>query len=135
MKIFHVKSSAVLGLAAALIMSGAFGLACSKQSPLGPDPDDPPPAPGQDIIITEQSQLDAILAKYVVSESMGEITALATCAGEVGDEGCNTAARQQLREEAKKRGLGLVVIHDILLRPTSPAQMYFRATVHQITPR
>jgi len=134
MKFLHVKPSAVLSLAAALIISGSLGIACAKRSPLAPSPNDPDPS-GQDIIVAEKSELDSILAKYVVSESQGEITALATCAGAVGDDGCAAAARQQLRDEAKKRGVGLVVITSTLLRPTLPAQISLRATVHQITPR
>lgn len=134
MKFIHLKPSAALVVPVALVISGWVGLGCSQRSPLDPGPDLPGPD-AQDIIIVEQSELESIVAKYVVSPSLGEITALSTCAGDVGDDGCLAAGRQQLREEAKRRAVGLVVITSTLLRPTLPAQMFFRATVHQIKPR
>jgi hypothetical protein len=128
MKLRLVKPSAVLRVSAALLISGSLGLACASRSPLAPDP-------VGSVIVVEKFELDSILAKYTVSESRGEVTSLATCATHVGDSACAEAARQQLRVEGGQRGLGLVVINDNLLRPTNPAQIYLRATLHQITPR
>ena len=138
MQFTHRKPSVVLMLAAALLISGWVGLACSRRSTVAAPPAAKGPGAGagvQDIIIVEQAELDSIRAKYLVSESQGEITGLATCASGTADDACTAAARQQLREEAKKRGAGLVVITGTIVRQTYPPQVSLRARLHQITPR
>lgn len=138
MKFLHLKPSVVLIVAVALLISGWAGLACTRRPPVDPQPVVKGPGTGadvKDIMIIEQSALDSIRATYVVSESKGEITGLAGCASGTADDACTAAARQQLREEAKKRGFGLVVITSTTLRQTFPPQISLRATLHQITPR
>ena len=134
MKLLHFKPSAVMTAAVTMLVSGWLALACASQSPLGPDT---PPKAGdvQGVMIIQQSELDKVRGSYVVSESQGEITGVGTCATHVGDDACLAAARQNLAEEAKKRGASLAVITETLLRPMNPAQIALRATLHQITAR
>lgn len=146
MKLMHLTPSAVLGVAVALLVSGWGGLACSSRSPVAEAPVADGASPGvagssidvidvKDIIVVEQSGLASIRARYVVSESAGEITARAACESGTADDACTAAAHQQLREEAKKRGVGLVVITSTALMQTFPPQISVRATLHRITPR
>ena len=134
----HRKPSVVLVGAVALVISGWVGLACSRRPAVAAPPAAKGPGAGagvQDIIIVDQSELDSIRAKFLVSESQGEITGLATCSSGTADDACTSAARQQLREEAKKRGFALVVITGTIVRQTFPPQVSLRARLHQITPR
>ena len=133
MKNLNLKPSAVLSAAVTMLVSGWLGLACASQSPLGPDT--PPKDDLQGIMIIQQSELEKIRSTYVVSESIGEVTGVGTCATDVGDDPCLVAARLHLSEEARKRGAGLAVITETLLRPMNPAQIALRATLHQITAR
>ena len=136
--VLRLKPSVVLMVAAALIISGWAGLACSRRSGVAPQPVAKGAGTGagaQDIIIVDQSELGSIRASYVVSDPQAEITGLAACASGTADDACTAAARQQLREEAKKRGFGLVVITSTAVRQTFPPQISLRATLHQITPR
>lgn len=142
MQLIHRKSSVLLIAAVALMVSGWVGLACCRRSPVAAPPIVKGSGPGvgvgvgvQDIIIVDQAELDSIRAKYLVSESRGEITGVAACASGAADDACTAAARQQLREEAKKRGVGLVVITGTIVRQTFPPQISLRARLHQITPR
>ena len=86
-------------------------------------------------MVVEQSELEALRTKYVVSESRGEITASATCSSGQADQACTDAARQQLRNEAKRRGATLVVITSTAMRQTFPPQISIRATLYEIRPR
>src|SRR5688572_24412303 len=158
MTLIHRKPSVVLIVAVALLISSWVGLGCSRRPAVAPPPVTSPPVasppvasppaaappvvkgPGtgvgvQDIIIVDQSELDSIRAKYLVSESQGEITGLAACASGTADDACTAAARQQLREEAKKRGFALVVVTSTIVRQTFPPQVSLRARLHRITPR
>lgn len=128
MKLRRVKPSVVLHVSLAMLLCGGLALGCASRSPLAPDE-------VNKIIVVEQFELESIRANYVVSESRGETSAVATCATHEADNACAEAARQQLRVEAGKRGYGLVVINHNLLRPTNPAQIYLIATLHEITPR
>lgn len=132
----HRKPSVVLVGTVALAISGWVGFACSRRPAVAAPPAAKAPGAGvQDIIIVDQSELDSIRAKFLVSESQGEITGLATCSSGTADEACTTAARQQLREEARKRGFALVVVTGTIVRQTFPPQVSLRARLHQITPR
>ena len=138
MTLMYRRPSVVLIVVVALLISGWVGLGCYHRSPVAAPPVVKGPGTGvgvEDIIIVDQSELDSIRAKYLVSESQGEITGLATCASGTADDACTAAARQQLREEAKKRGAGLVVITGTIVRQTYPPQVSLRARLHQITPR
>lgn len=92
-------------------------------------------APPTDILVVEQSELEAMRAKYVLSEPRGDISAAATCNSGQADKACTDAARQQLRDEAKKRGMNLVVISSSIMRQTYPPQLVLRATLYEIRPR
>lgn len=118
--------------------------ACSPQAPANqPSPSPANPSPGggggtataADVMVVEQSELEALGSKYVVSESRGEITASAACTSGQADKACSDAARQQLRDEAKRRGATLVVITSTVMRQTFPPQLSLRATLHEIRPR
>ena len=111
-------------------------MACSPRPPaVQPGTPGPgTPTPPADVLVIEQGELDAIRAKYTLSEPRGEVTATATCAtGEAG--ACMDAARQQLREEAKKRGATLVVVVSAAMTQSIPARLALRGTVYEIRPR
>jgi hypothetical protein len=86
-------------------------------------------------MVVEQSELDGLRAKYVISEARGEITASAACTSGQADQACTDAARQQLRNEAKRRGATLAVIISTAMRQTFPPQLHLRATLYEIRPR
>jgi hypothetical protein len=87
------------------------------------------------VLVVEQAELDALRVKFVVSDPLGEITAVAACTSGQADKACTDAARQQLQDEAKKRGATLVVITSTTMRQTFPPQLSLRATLHEIRPR
>lgn len=114
---------------------------CSPQPPAG-QPSGPGPGAGAgtgaalaDILVVEQSELDAVRAKYVLSEPRGDVAATATCESGQADKACTDAARQQLRDEAKKHGATLVVITSSAMRQTYPPQLALRGTLYDIRPR
>jgi hypothetical protein len=126
-----------------LAVIAVVGLAgCSPKPPAG-SPSGPSAGTGtgtggagsEDVLVVEQSELDAIRAKYVLSEPRGEITAAATCESGQADKACTDAARLQLRDEAKKRGATLAVITSTAMRQTFPPQLTLRATLYDIRPR
>jgi hypothetical protein len=116
--------------------------ACSPQAPANqPSPATPPAASGggtvvaADVLVVEQSELEALRTKYVISEARGEIAAAAACTSGEADKACTDAARQQLREEAARRGATLVVITSTAMRQSFPPQLALRATLYDIRPR
>ena len=125
----------VIGLVTIVALQG-----CSPQPPAS-QPGDPAPGPGTsgaaptDIMMIEASELDAVRAKYVLSEARGEIGATATCTSGQADKTCTDAARQQLRAEAKKQGANLVVIVGSAMRQSYPPQLVLRATLYDMRPR
>lgn len=117
--------------------------ACSPQAPAkqpSPAPANPSGGGGgtattADVLVVQQSELDGLRGKYVISEPRGEITAAATCTAGQADKACNDAAHQQLRDEAKKRGATLAVITSTALRQSFPPVLALRATLYEIRPR
>lgn len=96
-----------------------------------------PGAPALDIRIVNPADLDALRSnrRYALSEPRGEISAVATCASGVADESCTEAARQQLREEAAKRGANLVVIVGSALMQSYPPRLTLRAVLYELRSR
>ena len=84
--------------------------------------------------MVDQGELDAIKAKYTLSEPRGEVTATATCATSEA-AACMEAARQQLRDEAKKRGATLVVVVSAAMTQSIPGRLALRGMLYEIRPR
>jgi hypothetical protein len=132
------RSAVAAQLLTAIAVAGLA--ACSPQppatSPAGPSAETGTGgAAAPEILVVDQSELDAIRAKYEVSAPRGEVTATATCDSGQADQACTAAAHQQLRDEAKKRGATLVVITSTAMRQTFPPQLTLRATLYDIRPR
>ena len=86
-------------------------------------------------MVVEQSELEALRGKYIISESRGEIGASVACTSGQADQACTDAARQQLRDQAKQRGATLVVITSAAMAQSFPPRLTLRATLYEIRPR
>lgn len=126
--------------AAIAVLFASTAPACSQQGiaqqPVlqGPSPLDSATT-AEDVVVADESRLDDILARYTLSDPIGEASAAAPCESGTVTEECTEAARQQLRQAAAAREANLVVVFQSAVMQSFPPRISLKGRLYRATPR